>query len=245
MKAIILAAGRGSRMQSMTEANPKCLVELHGEPLLHHQLRSLREAGIEEVAIVTGYRSDMLQGYGDHQFHNPRWAETNMVSSLATASEWLRAGPCIVSYSDIFYESGAVRLLMESDSPLAIVYDPDWERLWRDRFGDPLLDAETFRLGEGDALTEIGGKPETVDEIEGQYMGLLRFTPQAWEDFEAMRQALSDQRRDKLDMTSALQNTIDRGNIPVTAIAYRGSWGEIDSAEDLLVYQSAGIGQKG
>jgi len=245
MKAIILAAGRGSRMRDMTDAKPKCLVELHGEPLLHHQLRSLQEAGIGKIAIVTGYHCKMLQGYGDRQFHNPRWATTNMVSSLAIASEWLRAGPCIVSYSDIFYEPGAVRLLMASDAPLAIVYDPKWEHLWRDRFGDPLLDAETFKLANNGVLTEIGGKPETINEIEGQYMGLLRFTPRAWEDIDAMRRALPNQNQDTLDMTSALQGTIDRGNISVTAIPYRGAWGEIDSQEDLLVYQSGGIGRRG
>lgn len=237
MKAIILAAGRGSRMKSMTDANPKCLVKLHGEPLIAHQLRSLRQAGIKEVSVVTGYLSEMLQGYGDHEFHNARWAETNMVSSLATASEWLNAGPCIVSYSDIFYEPSAVTSLMDADVDLAITYDPDWERQWTDRFGDPLLDAETFRLGADGELIEIGGKPSTISEIEGQYMGLLRFTPSAWTDFDAMRQTLPAPRRDKLDMTSALQNIIDLGNLRVTPIAYRGVWGEIDSAEDISVFQ--------
>ena len=243
MKAIILAAGRGSRMKSMTDANPKCLVKLHGEPLIAHQLRSLRQAGITEVSVVTGYLSEMLQGYGDHEFHNARWADTNMVSSLATASEWLKAEPCIVSYSDIFYESRAVTSLMESDADLAITYDPDWERQWTDRFGDPLLDAETFRLGANGTLVEIGRKPKTVAEVEGQYMGLLRFTPEAWEEFDAMRQVLPAAHRDVLDMTSALQNTLERGRVPVTAIPYQGAWGEIDSAEDLNVYQSAEIGQ--
>ncbi|MFX0545235.1 phosphocholine cytidylyltransferase family protein [Roseovarius sp. S1116L3] len=237
MKAIILAAGRGSRMKSMTDDNPKCMVKLHGEPLIEHQLRSLRQAGITEVAVVTGYLSNMLQGYGDHKFHNPRWADTNMVSSLATASEWLNAEPCIVSYSDICYDASAVTSLMDSDADLAITYDPDWERQWTARFGDPLLDAETFKLGAGGELTEIGGKPDTISEIEGQYMGLLRFTPPAWTDLESMRHALSDARRDALDMTSALQNIIDRRNIRVMPIAYRGAWGEIDSSEDISVFE--------
>jgi len=245
MKAIILAAGRGSRMKSMTEANPKCMVELYGEPLLQHQLRSLRKAGISEIALVTGYRNTMLQGYADAEFHNPRWNETNMVSSLAYAADWLRSGPCIISYSDIFYEPKAVTSLMSSDADLAITYDPEWERLWTDRFGDPLLDAETFRLDKDGFLAEIGAEPGKLEDVEGQYMGLLRFTRRGWEEFDAMRATLSAAARDKLDMTSALQNVLDRGNIAVQAIPYEGKWGEIDSAEDLAVYNGGSRGAEG
>lgn len=238
MKAIILAAGRGSRMKTVTDAKPKCLVELHGEPLLNHQLRSLRAAGIKEIAIVTGYRAEMLRGLADAEFHNPRWAETNMVSSLASASKWLEEEPCIISYSDIFYAPSAVTSLMETGADIAITFDPDWERLWRDRFGDPLLDAETFRKAEDGTLMEIGMRPERTEDVEGQYMGLLRFTPAGWSEIQTMRQSLENETRDKLDMTSALQAVLERGNKKIQAVPYSGSWGEVDSVDDLAVYAS-------
>ena len=60
MKAIILAAGRGSRMKKLTNDKPKCLVKLHGKPLLEWQLESMRKSGISEIAIVTGYKHEML-----------------------------------------------------------------------------------------------------------------------------------------------------------------------------------------
>lgn len=236
MKAIILAAGRGSRMKTMTDAKPKCLVELHGVPLLDLQLRSLRAAGIKEIAIVTGYRAEMLQGRADAEFHNPHWVDTNMVSSLASGSKWLEEQPCIISYSDIFYDPSAVISLMETDAEIAITFDPNWERLWRDRFGDPLLDAETFRKAEDGTLLEIGKKPERTEDLEGQYMGLLRFTPAGWSEIQAIRESLTNERCDKLDMTSALQAVLERGNQRIEAVPYYGSWGEIDSADDLAVY---------
>ncbi len=236
MKAIILAAGRGSRMKTMTDAKPKCLVELHGEALLDHQLRSLRAAGIKEIVIVTGYRADMLRGRADAEFHNPRWAETNMVASLASASKWLEETPCIISYSDIFFDPSAVTSLMETEANIAITFDPDWERLWRDRFGDPLLDAETFRKAEDGTLLEIGKRPERIEDVEGQYMGLLRFTPAGWSEVQALRHSLTKESRDKLDMTGTLQAVLERGNQKIIAVPYSGSWGEIDSAEDLAVY---------
>jgi len=237
MKAIILAAGRGSRMKDLTNDRPKCLVELDGETLLSRQVHALRNGGATEIAIVSGYRSEMLADNADRYFHNSRWAETNMVSSLATAAEWLLESPCVISYSDIFYGAGAVQMLAESSAALAITFDPNWQDLWTRRFGDPLLDAETFRLSSNGNILEIGKHPSKVAEIEGQFMGLLRFTPEAWRELDAMRMTLPAAVRDKLDMTGALQSIIERGNIPVKGIPYSGYWGEVDNADDLRVYQ--------
>ena len=232
MKAVILAAGRGRRMQSLTDERPKCLVEFKGRALLQWQLDALRGAGITEIGIVTGYRGDLLRGFGLHAFENPRWAETQMVTSLASAAEWLAAGDCLVSYSDLFYHSDAVTRLVAVDAALGVAYDPDWLRVWSRRFADPLADAETFRIDPGGAIREIGGKPKTVEEVQGQYIGLLRFTPAAWSAVEVLRASLEAETRDRLQMTWMLQQLIDRG-FPVTGVPVRSSWGEIDSEEDL------------
>lgn len=237
MKAIILAAGRGSRMKSLTDERPKCLVELRGKPLLEWQLESLRAAGISDIAVVTGYKRELLAERGLSEFHNPRWAETNMVSSLACAESWLQGEPCIVSYSDIFYSPVAVQSLINSDATLAVTYAPNWLQLWTERFGDPLLDAETFRLTAAHTLAEIGNKPQSVDDVQGQYMGLLRFTPEGWAEVLRLRAELSPQQRDSMHMTNTLQRVIDAGRVPIAAVAYTGEWGEVDSSEDLSVYQ--------
>ncbi len=237
MKAIILAAGRGSRMKNLTDERPKCLVELHGKALLDWQLEALRGAGIEEIAIVTGYKRELLAGRGLVEFHNTRWAETNMVSSLACAEAWLRAEPCIVSYSDIFYSASAVQALMDSQAALAVTYDPNWLQLWTQRFGNPLLDAETFRLTPTLTLAEIGNKPASVEEVQGQYMGLLRFTPEGWQEVQDIRATLTSEQRDKMHMTGTLQKVIEAGRLAITAIPYLGEWGEVDTTEDLQSYQ--------
>lgn len=241
MKAIILAAGRGSRMKSLTEEQPKCLVELRGKSLLEWQLEALREAGIDEIAIVTGYKRELLSRWGLVEFHNPRWADTNMVSSLACAEQWLQAEPCIVSYSDIFYGASAVKLLMASASSLAVTYDPNWLTLWEKRFGDPLLDAETFRLNADGTLAEIGAKPNSVAEVQGQYMGLLRFTPEGWSDIFRIRSGLPSLVCDRMHMTGTLQKVIEAGRVGIHAVPYEFAWGEVDSAEDLAAYQEVDI----
>ncbi len=233
MKAIILAAGRGSRMKDLTDDRPKCLVELRGRALLDLQLEALRASGIEEIAIVTGYRRELLINRGLVEFHNARWAETNMVTSLACAQDWLSSEPCIVSYSDIFYNSVAVQTLLAARASLAVTYDPNWLELWSQRFNDPLIDAETFRLKQDHTLAEIGNKPTSLGEVQGQYMGLLLFTPEGWAEVLRIRSGLTQGQRDKMHMTGTLQKVIDAGQIAIAAVPYIGKWGEIDSAEDL------------
>jgi len=236
MKAIILAAGRGSRMKILTDDRPKCLMELRGKALLDWQLAALRDAGVSQTAIVTGYRRELLADRGLTEFHNARWAETNMVSSLACAQKWLKAETCIVSYSDIFYSGQAVKLLMESPAALAVTYDPNWLELWKQRFDDPLVDAETFRVNPDQTLAEIGKKPKSVEEVQGQYMGLLRFMPAGWAEILRIRVELPLTECDKMDMTGTLEKVIEAGRIPIGAIPYTGEWGEVDSVEDLAVF---------
>ena len=241
MKAVILAAGRGSRMKELTDEQPKCLVEFRGKTLLDWQLEALRNAGIHEIAIVTGYKHELLSNRGLTAFHNPRWSETNMVSSLAYAEEWLLAEPCIVSYSDIFYEASAVRSLMTCTASLAVTYDPHWLKLWEKRFGDPLLDAETFRLNPDNTLAEIGNKPKAVQEVQGQYMGLLRFTPNGWGEVQRIRTGLTPAECDRMHMTGTLQKVIEAKRIAIEAVPYEHFWGEVDSVEDLVAYQSTSM----
>ena len=174
MRAVILAAGRGSRLGQLGEDRPKCLVELEGKPLIERQIAALRRGGVDEIGVVRGYRAEMIGFPGLSYFANQRWAETNMVMSLAAAAAWLHSGPVIVSYADIFYRSDLVRDLAAAPGQLVLSYDRDWRRLWTRRFADPLADAETFRIDAAGQLLEIGGKntlPAFNDALRGQKVG--------------------------------------------------------------------------
>lgn len=237
MKAVILAAGRGRRMGNLTANRPKCLIELQGKPLIEWQLSSIREAGINEIAIITGYRKEMLSSYSLEEFYNPHWFETNMVASLECAASWLREGPCIVSYSDIFYKSQAVSSLINCASSLAVTYDPNWLSIWRRRFVDPLTDAETFLINEANQITNIGEIPKTIEEVQGQYMGLLKITPDSWSHITDFLEHCSKLERASMSMTKMLQHLIQKVNVPLFGIPYEEEWGEVDSKSDLVLYE--------
>lgn len=238
MRAVILAAGRGSRMGHLGGDRPKCLIELEGKPLIERQIAALRRGGVDEIGVVRGYRAEMIDFPSLCYFANERWAETNMVMSLATAAPWLRSGPVIVSYADIFYRSELVRGLTTAPGQLVISYDRDWRRLWTRRFADPLVDAETFRIDAAGQLLEIGGKTTQIEEIVGQYMGLLKFTPPAWSAVEAILIALDAPIRNRLDMTGLLRRLLIGKHFPVNTFGTEGQWGEIDNPEDVALYQN-------
>lgn len=239
MKAIILAAGRGSRMSGLTKDNPKCLVKLDGRPLLDYQLEALRGAGINEIAVVTGYKKEMLAPYQLTEFCNENWESTNMVSSLCCAHNWLASDDCIVSYSDIFYEKAAIKSLINTTDDIAITYDPNWLQIWQNRFEDPLVDAETFAINEQSFLTEIGNKPDSLDDIRGQYMGLLKFSLKGWSSVLKKLAELSQEDQGQIHMTGLLQKLINSSAQNVKAIPYFGCWGEIDSQDDLASFDKS------
>jgi choline kinase len=236
MKALILAAGRGSRMGTLTEAMPKCMTVLAGKRLIDWQLEALRGAGIDKIGIVRGYKAEVLAFADVETFENPRWFETNMVMSLMQAAPWMRDDVCIVSYSDIVYPSAIVAKLMTAEAPISIAYDLNWLTLWQERFANPLSDAETFRLSDQSRLVEIGNKPNNLAEVQGQYMGLLRFTPAGWETVDRYLQTLPRSVKDKLDMTTLLRSLLQE-KIEIRAVPIRDPWFEIDSESDLRRYE--------
>lgn len=238
MRAIILAAGRGSRLGPLGDNRPKCLVELEGKSLIERQIAALRRGGVDEIGVVRGYRAEMIDFPGLSYFANERWSETNMVMSLAAAAAWLRSGLVIVSYADIFYRSELVRDLSGAPGQLVISYDRTWHGLWTRRFIDPLADAETFRIDGAGQLLEIGGKTTRIEDIEGQYMGLLKFTPPAWSAVEALLSGLEAPIRDRLDVTGLLRRLLAGKDLPIGTFGTNGQWGEIDNPEDVALYQN-------
>lgn len=236
MHAVILAAGRGSRLGPLSDDRPKCLVEFAAKPLIRRQIAALRGGGVSSIGIVRGYLGNMINFEDATYFENPRWAETNMVMSLVAAAPWLQSGPVVISYADIFYGRDVVRDLAAAPGDLVVAYDPGWRSLWTRRFDDPLSDAETFRTDAGGNLLDIGRRTKEIDEIKGQYMGLLKFTPVAWRAAEAVLAGVDAKTRDAMDMTTLLRRLLDSG-FPISTVGITGQWGEIDSSGDLELYE--------
>jgi choline kinase len=239
MKAIILAAGQGTRLRPLTDDKPKCLVELAGKPLLEHQLETLRARGVEDIHIVGGYRADQLQRPGITLHINERFAETNMVTTLFAAEAVMTGeSDLIIGYGDIVYEPRVLATLQAVDAPIALAVDCEWRRYWAARMDDPLSDAETLKLTDGDRVVELGKKPQSYDDIQGQYTGLIKIRadhvaqlPEVWRAMD--RDAIYDGKDfANMYMTSFIQHLIDSGWEARAALIDNG-WAEVDCEADI------------
>ncbi|MCG5528871.1 MULTISPECIES: NTP transferase domain-containing protein [Halorhodospira] len=241
MRAIILAAGQGTRLRPLTDDRPKCMVELEGKPLLEHQLEVLRSAGVDDIHVVGGYRAEWLQRPDITLHINKRFDQTNMVATLFAAESIMDGSEdLIIAYGDIVYEPRALQALLECDAPVCLTVDRAWRRYWEARMDDPLADAETLKLTDSNRVTELGKKPTGYEDIQGQYMGLVKIRadyvsqiPAVWRAMD--RDATYDGKDyDNMYMTSFLQHLIDSGWEARAAFVENG-WAEIDSPLDLRV----------
>ena len=229
-KALILAAGRGTRLAPLTDNKPKCLVELNGMSLLGRQIATLWESGITDVTVIGGYRIECIKSTGVPTVVNGAYASSNMVFTLFCASHLMAdADDLIVSYGDIVYEPRVLKALLSCDAPVCVSVDKEWRRYWNLRMDDPLADAETLKVDTSGRLLELGKKPRDYGEIQAQYMGLFKvsqdFVPKFIEAYEALNpegpyDGLS---RKQMYMTSFLQHLIDTGWM-VQSVSVANGW---------------------
>jgi L-glutamine-phosphate cytidylyltransferase len=242
MKVIVLAAGRGTRLRPLTDDRPKCLVPLRGRPLLAYQLEAFRAAGLRDVTLVTGYRAALLARYGRRRVLNRAYATTNMVYSLFRAEDVLLSGEdVLVSYGDIVFEARVLAALLRARGDLPVVVDQGWRELWSFRMDDPLADAETLKLDGRGRIVEIGRRAARYEDIEGQYIGLVRISARVAREVCRCYHALDAATRRRTDMTGFLDRLA--GRLRLEAVPVRHGWLEVDTVEDWRRYEGGGLGR--
>lgn len=236
--AIILTAGRGSRLHPYTENCPKSLTEFAGMPLIERQIATLRAAGIDDILIATGYKREMFTMSGVREVHNPQWAETNMVETLFRCEAQF-GDDLIVGYGDIIYEPRVLKALLADRHEIAVVVDKSWRSYWEHRFDDPLSDAESLRLDDQGRITDIGAEASDLADIQGQYIGLMRFRGAGIDALRTTYRQLGDFHRAWMErralagayMTDLIMEMILTG-IDVHAVPINGGWLEFDTVSD-------------
>lgn len=256
MKAIILAAGQGTRLRPLTEDRPKCMVKVNGKSIIERQLETMRACGIKDgdITIVAGYRSDALKeklrGSDMRILVNGEYETTNMVYSLMCARDVLtREDDILISYGDILYSADVLGKILSSDAESSVVVDDGWLEYWSARCENPLDDAETLMLGGDGHLTEIGQKTDNINRVQSQYIGLMRFRGGGLNSLlavsaEAERRSAqgrmlwrTDRPYRKMYMTDLLQGMIDEG-IKLAAVHIWRGWFEVDNMDDLRVAEA-------
>lgn len=243
-RALILAAGQGTRLRPLTDDKPKCLVPLNGKPLLERQVDTLKKCGVNDIHIAAGYRADQIEKLGFTVSINAYFATTNMVESLFSALAFMQQpGDLIIAYGDIVYEPKNLQKLLTNDDEISLMIDLKWRDLWSLRLDNPLDDAETLVMNDAGYVIELGKKTDSYERIQGQYTGLIKVRADKIAELIAFYQALDRTKIydgkdfNNMYMTSFLQLLIDTG-WRAKSVAVNNGWLEIDSVEDLTLYEN-------
>lgn len=244
MHAVILAAGRGSRLGPLSEQQPKPLLPLAGTTLLDRLLAGLRTAGCTPITLVTGYRADDLATHASRcgTVHNPDWEHTGIAASLLAAyNAGLLDEGGIVAYGDIVVEPSVFTTLLATaaDADLCMPINTRWLPLWQARMEHPLDDAERLRTATDGQLLDIGGIPDSLADVQAQFMGILRLSPAGATALAGFyRQAvLRNTAAARWDTTTLLAAWLRTGH-QVATVQVPGGWLEIDTPRDLDVYEA-------
>ena len=239
-RAIIIAAGRGSRLGHHTDDRPKCLVQVQGASILEHQLAAYRAHGVDDFHLVRGYRAEDIEVPGATCHSNADWERNNILQSLFCAAPALQ-GPLLASYSDILFTERAVGAALAGRHDITLVVDLDWAKAYDGRVDHPVAQAELTEV-DGDRVVRVG-KQVGPERAIGEFIGLAAFTANGTrrltEAYACVRERVGDDEPfqaaamfRKAYLTDLFLEMIAQGT-PIGWAPIFGGWREIDTVADL------------
>lgn len=224
--AVILAAGRGTRLQEVTRDLPKPLLPLHGKPLIEHVLDSLRAAGFGRFLMVVGYRHELFYARfaADRSIHFALQDPVDGTGSAARLAEPFTAqAPFLLIFGDILASPGDIRAVWERlrcDDPAAAVIAVK-------EVDDPWQGAAVYESG--GVVSEIVEKPPYgTSRTKWNSAGIFAFRPVV---FEALRR-IGKSPRGEYELTDALRVLLEDGR-RVLAHPLQHAWRDVGRPEDV------------
>lgn len=221
MKAIILAAGAGTRLSPLTDGCPKCLVKVGGHCLIDYQLDALRRAGVDDVVLVVGYEADQIRahcGRAARYLENPDYLTTNSIYSLYLAAAELDSDTFLFNCDILFHPLVLQRLLAH---PNAVAVDAQVQRV----AGEMNVSCDT------EQRVQAISKQLAPGDSQAQSAQLVKFDrPGALEVGREVERLVREQHRDAFP-TSAYGPLIAGQRLYAVEVGDL-PWGEIDSLED-------------
>ena len=240
MRAIIIGAGRGSRLMPTTADTPKCFAEVAGKRLLDWTLDAFRENGISDVCFIGGYRIDAVRvEYPHFTFReNADWPNNNILVSLLHAED-LMDEPFLCCYSDVLFTPQVVESIANCPEEIALAVDTEWLTRYEHRTEHPSDDAEKVTVENG-AVTRIHRQiPESA--AYGEFIGLANFgatgASALKETYHARRQEFAGRPYreakvfEKAYLIHLLQDMIENGQ-KMAHVDTPGGYIEVDTQQD-------------
>ena len=248
-KALIIAAGLGSRLKKHTENLPKCMLDFGGKTLLQRQLDAYKKNSITDISVIRGYKKEKIKYKGLKYFENTDYKNNNILNSIFYAEDFIN-GNIIISYSDILFDSTVVKRLLKSNHDISVVVDIDWRGYYVGRKDHPISEAENVIFNSNNEVEKIGKINTGNQEVHGEFIGMIKLSNRGTEIFKEHFHRLKKiywnkpfQRAkifQKAYLTDFIQELVDIG-IKVHCVIIESGWKEIDTVED---YKKALVGFK-
>ena len=226
MKALILAAGFGSRLAPITDNIPKSLVEVHGKSILFKQIENLYENGITDITIISGYKADILESKVKEKYPqiniicSEDYRTTNNMYSAYLARDVMKNEDFLMMNADVFYDSSVIEELLSFNHKNAIVTDIA-----------TYYEESMKVVEENGKITKIS-KQITKDEALGSSIGVYKFSSKAGEAFfNKCKEYIEEKKELKLWSVLALNDIL--AEVDFKACPLVGRWVEIDNHDDL------------
>ncbi len=223
MKALLLAAGRGTRISRYLQGNPKCTVDIAGMPLVIYTINMLKKKGVTDIAIVTGYRHEVVEDLVAKEnvkiFYNPFYDVTNSIASAWFAKEFLQDDDVMIMNADVFCEETIYDELLALKKNPVMLSDSTRKE-----------DADYKFYYENDRLIKYG-KELTGDDITGEYVGIAKLAKSFVPTFVNKLEEMIQTQQHSVWWENVLYSMIGERDILVHDIA-GNFWAEVDYIED-------------
>lgn len=228
MQAIIMAAGRGSRLGGLTDDRPKSFLEVNGERLIDHNIKMLHEFGIQDIKIVTGYKNEVFEEHFKNDqdielIYNPFYEMMNVLGSFFMAMGKLKDHEdTVFLHADTVCDYGIFKDMLELEGDMVLPVD--------------------FRLCDEEAMKVLTRNGEVIEiskeidcsEGEGEFIGICKIKSNTLPSIKAAAKKLMKEKRFMEYFEGAIQELINENKYRLATSETNGRfWGEVDTEEDL------------
>lgn len=224
MKALILVAGRGTRISRYLSGMPKCMVDIGGEQLIRYTVKLLKSRGIREIGLVLGYRQEIIrEALADEAvtfFYNPFFDVTNSIASAWFAREFFDEQEAVMIMNGDVYIGGELldMILEEKQSPVMFADETRKE-------------TADYKFYYEDGILKKYGKELEGADITGEYIGIGKFDASFVTAFTTQMEAMICRQEHSVWWENVLYSMCGQRNIYVRDIQGQ-FWAEVDYIED-------------
>jgi len=230
-----------SRLRTLTNDKPKCMLKLFDETLIERQIKIFHSYNINDITIVTGYMGEMINVPDVNYVKNKNYETTNINESLFCALE-PSSSPILVTYSDIVFEQKIIQQMLEFTGGIGLAVNLNWKKCYQNRNMHPLSEAENVLVENGKILQIRKNISKSLENQQiGEFLGIMMLSS---EHVKILLERYSYLKKNHVGafhnssslsnayITDMLQEIINCG-VTVNPVFTEGKWCEIDTPEDL------------